>query len=204
MLTDREPNPLVRWGREILNRRVVAYNLRVLRANLRPGEVSDQEREAFRDSGVVLTGRITIEDGYEDALKLFYNTATGAIGKAPRSGVIGDYSLFRTWMQTFGEIITRQDGKHVVSDHGRTAILLEQSGTYTTAEDYRAAVSNTVQPQNRILIPERIDPNDTSGFDGPKENWGGTQIAKNAKGDLVFVRSILVFNNRYGRQSVSH
>lgn len=170
------------------------------------GEIDQGIKEIM--GGIVQGGRHSPEeDVLETSLSIYYETSSGKITRFPRDRgnefLPGDYSRLKTWLTKKVKFKEHDEKKNVITEAGTNVIALTQSGDGPTLSEIDKAIrgdmSGAPEEENRRLLPERLDPReDYFTYMGERAQWGQALFNEHVEGDLVLLRSIQLFNERFG------
>lgn len=212
-IMNREPVvPLTEQERE----EIIQRNLELLEHSLVKRtpywELDDETNKALRGLGGGETRHIPESNGTETSLKVMYETKSGRITPIPNDQEFlpGDYSRLQTWLTNVGrKIEPEKEGdkiaRWVMTETGTNTIALTQPGEGPTMSQIDEAItgddSNAPEEANRRLLPERIDPReDYRTYMGQRVQWGEAVWNEPIEGDSILLRSIQLFNQKFGPQ----
>lgn len=181
------PDKLEQSVRDEIDEGVIISNLHLLELKL----VSDtpywkiDKKTNERLHAIKLRESRRLENGDETGIVIEYNTKTGQIMFPTKNFETGDFSRFHSW---------------VIQKAGTKTILLYQSPEAPPIHALNAAMmgeEDTLADEGHKILPQRIVPGQEDLM-GPQEPWGKSQFVQTAHGDMVFLRTIQKFNEKFG------
>lgn len=197
-MKNREPvAPLTEQERD----KILQRNLELLRLSLVPGDIQEIDAETQLLLSAISAGetRRNPDGSLEQALKVVYETGSGAIRPTTAGFLPGDFSRLITWLTVKGRATELDNGRWVTTDPGRISIRLIQPGEGPTLSEIHTAVTGEAAPgeDNRRILPERIIPGH-SDLMGPREQWGQSELTPYTQGDNVLLTTVQRFNKQFG------